>query len=433
MDASAGALGVDGPVFAVARAVLAVILGPAVYDARPRVRRWVAWGAAITALCELAYGAVVRGPQLLSVALTLAWLVLNIVVLWGSRGRWMTVAVLGLAVASGLVAVHTAPPFNVITYTVMVMTVVTTVPLPQSAFVVAGACATIVLLSPSGMVTPATRELVPWLVVLPMTFIYLLGLVVRQTLVERLKVEELAQTVSLQNERLRISNEQLDRMAAREERTRIARDLHDRLGHALMTINVYLRVLKDKTAADESMATATARALGATERATKELRQCVGLLRESQGKPMLASSLERLIAALPEPPTVEFTVSGIPRRADSLNDAIVFRVLQEALTNVVKHAHAESVRVRLVYGADAVELEVADDGEGATDFEHGYGLRGLAERLAQVGGTLTISTRRGEGFGLTARLPLATVKRNPAQDEPDARVPQGAPRGLMSQ
>lgn len=380
-----------------------------VYDLRPRIRHWIAIASVFSVAAAIGLTALLSEVTLLVVASVVGWLLLNLVVLWGEvRPRTSMLTVL-LAAVTVLALSQTTSPANIMMYTVMVMTVVVTVPLHYSAAIVVtvGACIT-TLAHP---VPPQdAREWIPFLIVFPITFIYFLALAVRQTLTERLKVETLAATVSEQNERLRISNEQLDRMAAREERMRIARDLHDRLGHALMTINVYLHVLEGRALEDEQAAKAAARALDATERAMRELRQCVGLLRESQAEPMLASAVKKLVAALPRSPEVRVQISGTPRRVDPVKEVIIFRVLQEALTNVAKHANAGEVVVELAYHPDTLELSVADDGIGTAEVDHGYGLRGLSERLDQAGGKLTIASRPGQGFTLTAKVPVPATQ-----------------------
>lgn len=376
-----------------------------VYDLRPRTRHWIFIGSLFSAAGAIALTALLSQMTLLAVASVAAWFILNFVVLWSKVLPRASILTVLLAVVTALVLSQTESPFNVMVYTVMVMTVVVTVRLHYSATVVATVAAfnaTLVHPIPPQHVW----DLAPFLIAFPMAFIYFLALAVRQTVAERLKVEALAATVSKQNERLRISNEQLDRMAAREERTRIARDLHDRLGHALMTINIYLRVLEGRALADEQGARAAARALEATERAMRELRRCVGLLRESQAEPMLSSAIKRLVMALPRPPEVDVQITGTPRSVDPVKEVIIFRVLQEALTNVVKHANAGQVSVELAYQDDTLELSVTDDGIGPIEVDPGYGLRGLSERLDQVGGKLAVGSYAGEGFTLTARVPV---------------------------
>ena len=86
-------------------------------------------------------------------------------------------------------------------------------------------------------------------------------------------------------------------------------------------------------------------------------------------------------------------------------DVAAYRIVQEALTNVRRHAHASSVRVGLAYDADAVRIEVADDGVGATDPRGGHGLVGMRERASLYGGALEAESPTGSGFVVRAVLP----------------------------
>ena len=380
------------------------------YDLRPRVRHWIAIASVFTALGAIGMTSLLSEVTPMAVVSVLSWLALNLVVLWNDARRRVSLLTVVLAGATLVALAQTASPFNIMIYTVMVMTVVAAVPLLHSALIVA-----VVGIGNATLAEPVppenVREMVPFLISFPMVFIYFVGLAVRQTVAERLKVERLATTVSQQNERLRVSNEQLDRMAAREERMRIARDLHDRLGHGLMTIKVYLHVLETRPLQDEQGTSAAARALEATERATRELRRCVGLLRESPTEPTLSVAIRKLVAALPTPPEVVVRISGTPRRVDPVKEVIIFRVLQEALTNVAKHANAGKATVELTYRPETLALSVSDDGVGANEVSHGHGLRGLSERLERAGGELAIETHLGHGFNLTARVPVTSARR----------------------
>ena len=108
---------------------------------------------------------------------------------------------------------------------------------------------------------------------------------------------------------------------------------------------------------------------------------------------------------------VHLAVEGDARQLPQGVDLSAYRVVQEALTNTLRHAHAASASVRLRYGADALEVEVTDDGRGAAAAileppHRGYGLLGMRERVGMIGGDLVAGPRAGGGFEVRARLPL---------------------------
>jgi signal transduction histidine kinase len=103
---------------------------------------------------------------------------------------------------------------------------------------------------------------------------------------------------------------------------------------------------------------------------------------------------------------VTLRVSGGPRPISDAVDTSAYRVVQEALTNVLRHARASQVEVNVVYGADDVSVEVLDDGAGAINgTAGGHGLVGMRERVAAFGGSLTATARPEGGFAVMARLP----------------------------
>jgi signal transduction histidine kinase len=176
-------------------------------------------------------------------------------------------------------------------------------------------------------------------------------------------------------------------------------------------------------------------ALGAIESAGRqtldELRRLVGVLRTEDGDPGAApadlapapglADLERLAALTGQAGVrVELTVTGRPRRLPAGIDLSAYRIIQEALTNVVKHADADAARAHVDYQGDQLVIEVCDDGPGrlqaaqsggtesgaALSASTGRGLAGMRERAALYGGELHAGRLPGHGFMVTARLPL---------------------------
>jgi signal transduction histidine kinase len=192
------------------------------------------------------------------------------------------------------------------------------------------------------------------------------------------------------------------RARATDERLRIARELHDVLGHHLALINVQAGAAlhrRDPAQAED--------ALGAIKDASKtalqELRATLGMLR--QAEPSLSRVAELAESVGASGLTVRTEIDGVARELPPDVEHAAFRVVQEALTNVAKHAGAKTVVVRLGYGADALSVQVDDDGHGG-DAPPGTGIRGMAERARALGGELTAAPREGGGYRVRARLPV---------------------------
>ncbi|KDN23284.1 sensor histidine kinase [Amycolatopsis rifamycinica] len=193
------------------------------------------------------------------------------------------------------------------------------------------------------------------------------------------------------------------RARATDERLRIARELHDVLGHHLALINVQAGAAlhrRDPGQAEE--------ALGAIKDASKtalqELRATLGMLRQTGG-PGLQRVAELAESVGASGLTVRTEIDGVARDLPPDVEHAAFRVVQEALTNVARHAGAKTVVVRLGYGADELTVAVDDDGRGGAA-PAGNGIRGMAERARALGGELTAAPREGGGYRVRARLPV---------------------------
>jgi signal transduction histidine kinase len=206
------------------------------------------------------------------------------------------------------------------------------------------------------------------------------------------------------------------REAVVEERARIARELHDVVAHAISVMLLQARGgrrMLDKDVED------TRRALDAIEHAGEqalaEMRRLLGMLRESDAElaftpPPSLTRIDQLAAQLTATGLpVEVTVEGEAFALPPGVDASAYRIVQEALTNALKHAGPAHARVILRYSLEDLELEVLDDGNGSgTAGGSGYGLAGLRERVAVYGGELESGTRPEGGYALRARLPLGS-------------------------
>jgi PAS domain S-box-containing protein len=194
--------------------------------------------------------------------------------------------------------------------------------------------------------------------------------------------------------------------AADAERRRIERNLHDGAQQRLVTVALHLHLMKRRLESDPSqLAELVDSAQTELTLALDEIRELVrGLhpqvLRERGLGPALAALAER--AVLP----VELAEAPAERLPDAV-EAAAYYVVSEALANAAKHSRASLVRVRVTAGERCVSVEIADDGVGGADLDGGTGLRGLADRVAALGGTLEMRSPAGEGTRLRAELPHA--------------------------
>lgn len=205
---------------------------------------------------------------------------------------------------------------------------------------------------------------------------------------------------------------------ADRERLRIARDLHDVIGHSFAAVNVQARVASTVLENDRAGARRALTAIESISReALKEIRQALGVLREGgRGRTVAAGDLAAQICGLMEPLrhagiTVEAQVEMGDAPLPQAPADTVYRVVQESLTNVMRHAAAQTVQVRVTRDGGAVVVEIADDGAGqaavsppGTGSVGGHGLPGMRERVTALGGQMQAGPDGG-GFKVTATVP----------------------------
>jgi signal transduction histidine kinase len=224
----------------------------------------------------------------------------------------------------------------------------------------------------------------------------------RERVLERL-------TVDLERER-----EEKARAAVAEERVRIARELHDVVAHAISVIVLQARGARRSLATDPEETREALDSIEATgSEALAEMRRLLGMLRTHDEDIALAPQpslryLDVLAAQVREAGLpVELSVEGEPIELPPGVDLSAYRIVQEALTNALKHAGPATARVVVRYGKDNLELEIADTGPGtAAGDGEGHGLVGMRERVSLYGGRLDAGPRGGGGFAVRARLPL---------------------------
>ncbi len=207
-----------------------------------------------------------------------------------------------------------------------------------------------------------------------------------------------------------------------EERLRIARELHDVVAHSMSVIAVQSGVGAHVAATQPEEARKALAAIEATSRtALNELRRLLGVLRE-EGEPQGSlvpvpglAGLDALLAQMSEAGlAVKLRVEGARPRVPAGIDLSAYRIVQEALTNVLRHAGAARAQVVIGYGDKDITIEVTDDGwstvpKAAVErLGTGHGLIGVRERVALFGGDFEVGPRPGGGFRVAARLPLET-------------------------
>ncbi len=236
---------------------------------------------------------------------------------------------------------------------------------------------------------------------------WLAGFAIRERVVQAEAAEERAA-------RAEREREAAARLAVAEERARIARELHDIVAHAVSVMVLQVGAVRHKLPAEREEDREALTGVERTGRAAlAEMRRLLGAMRrdgqdvELTPQPGL-DSLEPLLdevgrAGLPARLHVEGERVPLPRAVD----LSAYRIVQEALTNALKHAQAGQADVTLRYGPGALDVEVRDDGRGAASTDGlGHGLVGIRERVKIYGGEMSAGPAPGGGFLLTARLPF---------------------------
>jgi signal transduction histidine kinase len=255
---------------------------------------------------------------------------------------------------------------------------------------------------------------------------WLLGRFVGDRRVYAAKLEQRTAELEQRTAELEQAREELARRAVTEERLRLARELHDVVAHSISVIAVQSGVGAHVANTQPKEAAKALAAIEATSRtALTELRRLLGVLRqdgEPQGDLAPAPGLDDLDSLLAEVAkaglAVRLRMEGTPWQLPAGVDLSAYRIMQEALTNVVKHAGPARAQVTIRYGDRDVTVEVTDDGRGAAApagdgrVATGHGLIGMRERVAAFGGDLEVGPQPGGGFRVAARLPVAADRRS---------------------
>jgi signal transduction histidine kinase len=229
-------------------------------------------------------------------------------------------------------------------------------------------------------------------------------LVVKERLASA-RIERLAADLEAKNQQLSMYAAQVEELATTQERNRIAREIHDGLGHYLSAAHMQLEAARALIGNDAASANVL-RAQQLLHDGLGEVRRSVAVLRSGAGDRPFSTALTTLVEeARASGVTTELHIVGNARPLGSAVEFVLYRAAQEALTNVRRHAKANNAMVRIQYGDARVELHVEDDGVGAINAGHGFGLVGLRERVALVGGDVEIVSAASGGFALHVAVP----------------------------
>ena len=291
---------------------------------------------------------------------------------------------------------------------------------PRETLVAVAACEVIALIT---LATPSTMErgdggpaLVP-----------LTALTIAVAVVGRNRQTRRAYTASLEDRAARLERErdQQARVAVAEERTRIAREVHDVVAH---NISVMIALADGATYATKEPAASAAMAHVATtgRTALTEMSRLLGVLREDDGSPSrrpapALGDLETLVEQVRAAGLrVDLAVTGAPVPLEATAQLAVYRLVQEALTNTLKYARdVEQAVVRLSWQPDVLVVDVRDDGAAVGATPPGHGITGMRERFGAWGGTVAAGPGDGGGWLVRAHLPLARTRAEPVTGADD--------------
>jgi len=224
--------------------------------------------------------------------------------------------------------------------------------------------------------------------------------------------QEIIEELSRSNIELSTYMEDLSRLSIMEERVQLSNDLHDSIGHYLVAINIQLeKALAYRSISSETVDEAIINAKYSVEQALREVRRFVDGLHDHEDIYSLKEKAEELINNFKgDFKNIDFTYEGNEFGFAKIIRRNLFYILQESLTNVQKHAHAENVKVELNFKAREVILQVKDDGVGfkttkLNDQTSHYGLTSLKQRVDLLNGSLVIQSNKKHGTSIEVRIP----------------------------
>ncbi|NLE99649.1 MAG: sensor histidine kinase [Anaerolineales bacterium] len=263
-----------------------------------------------------------------------------------------------------------------------------------------------------------TTDILLYLVIASELLIFMQAMasVIHQDEQNRQYQKELLADLAASHRQLEAYAEQVGELAAAEERNRLARDIHDTLGHYLTAINIQLekaQAYRQRNPAEAEQAIQDAKATA--REALEDVRRSVGVLRSADQHFSLREALAEVVGRLKDSPfTIDVSVSGDEEGYSRSALMALYRAAQEGLTNIQKHAQARHVSLEVRLDARQAHLRLADDGQGldpkgaeqpGAALHDGYGLQGLRERLEVLGGQLWLTSEPEQGAVLNVVVP----------------------------
>lgn len=247
-------------------------------------------------------------------------------------------------------------------------------------------------------------------------FMMIMARIIRQDERSRRHTEKLLADLETSHLKLQAYAAQVAELATMEERNRLARDIHDSLGHYLTAINIQLEkalAFKDRNPQEAEQAIWDAKQ--SAREALQDVRRSVGALRDVEEAFSLQSALRDLVAGLENGRfTIDFHITGQEEGYSKAALMALYRAAQEGLTNIRKHAQARHVHLEVELGEEEARLKLSDDGQGfdttilhelAAEKYHSFGLQGIRERLELVRGRLEINSAPQTGTELRMTVP----------------------------
>ncbi len=249
-----------------------------------------------------------------------------------------------------------------------------------------------------------------------LVFMVMLSRVIQEDERNKQHMEDLLADLEATNVKLQRYAEQVAELAATEERNRLARDIHDSVGHRLTVVNIQLEkalAFKDRDPDEATQAMMDARQ--AAREALQDVRRSVGALRQGEQSFSLAKGLAELVRGMGNGRfTLDYQLNGSEEGYSYPVLMTLYRAAQEGLTNVQKHAQASQVRLTVELGAEAATLCLCDNGQGfetavlddlVAATAHSFGLQGIQERLELVQGHMDVFSQPGSGAELRITIP----------------------------
>ena len=262
---------------------------------------------------------------------------------------------------------------------------------------------------------------IDWMgVVLDFGFVVFSGLVgslIRHYKVSRLQIQQLYQELGGSHQALREAHEQLsdytkqvEALTATRERNRIAREIHDTVGHTMTALIVQLQAARKLQDRDPEKSRETLlRCEDLARSALQEVRLSVRAIRDEDGSDAsLIEALRKLLSDFSEISDMAacLHVQGHPGVIGQALQPALYRIVQESLTNAKRHGSAANASVKLTCTDEKVTLEICDDGIGTGEIAPGFGLINMRERVAEQGGTIQFASAAGQGFCVSVTFPL---------------------------